>query len=87
MLAVVAIFTAQGMKPDPANIPTLQDLPTPVNHKQLHSFLGLINYLQSFLPDLASKTTFLREKFHTGTGTLLQMQHLINLNNGYVTQC
>ena len=52
------IFTAQGMKPDPVKIQALQDLPTPENHKQLQSFLCLINYLQSLLPDLASKTTF-----------------------------
>ena len=43
-------------------IQALQDLPTPDNHKQLQSFLGLINYLQPFLPNLASKTTFLREQ-------------------------
>ena len=57
-----AIFTSKGMKPDPTKIQALQDLPTPDNHKQLQSFLGLINYLQPFLPDLASKTTFLREQ-------------------------
>ena len=50
------------MKPDPTKIQALQDLPTPDNHKQLQSFLGLINYLQPFLPNLASKTTFLREQ-------------------------
>ena len=57
-----AIFTSKGMKPDPTKIQALQDLPKPDNHKQLQSFLGLINYLQPFLPDLASKTTFLREQ-------------------------
>ena len=57
-----ATFTAKGMKPDPKKIQALQDLSTPENHKQLQSFLGLINYLQPFLPDLASKTIFLREK-------------------------
>ena len=57
-----AIFTSKGMKPDPTKIQALQDLPTPDNHKQLQSFLGLINYLQPFLPNLASKTTFLREQ-------------------------
>ena len=57
-----AIFTAQGMKPDPVKIQALQGLPTPENHKQLQSFLGLINSLQSFLSNLASKTTFLREQ-------------------------
>ena len=57
-----AIFTVQGMKPEPANIQVLQDLPVPEYSKQLLSFVGLINYLQPFLPDLASKTTFPREQ-------------------------
>ena len=57
-----AIFTAQGMRPDPTKVQALQDLPAPQNPKQLQSFLGLINYLQPFLPNLASKTTFLREQ-------------------------
>ena len=43
-----AIFTSKGIKPDPMKIQALQDLPTPENHKQLQSFLGLINYLQPF---------------------------------------
>ena len=57
-----AIFTAQGMKPDPVKVQALQDLPAPPNPKQLQSFLGLINYLQPFIPSLGSKTTFLREQ-------------------------
>ena len=57
-----AIFTSIGITPDPMKTQALQDLPAPENHKQLQSFLGLINYLQPFLPNLASKTTFLREQ-------------------------
>ena len=56
------VFSAKGMKPDPIKIQALQDLPTLQNQKQLQSFLGLVNYLQPFLPDIASKTTFLREQ-------------------------
>ena len=56
------IFTAQGMRPDPVKVQPLQDLPTPQNPKELQSFLGLINYLQPFLPSLASKTIFLRQQ-------------------------
>ena len=56
------IFSAKGMKPDPIKIQALQDLPTPQTQKQLQSFLGLVNYLQPFLPDIAAKTTFLREQ-------------------------
>ena len=54
------VFSAQGMKPNPIKIQALQDIPTPQNQKQL--FLGLVNYLQSFLPDIATKTTFLQEQ-------------------------
>ena len=50
------------MKPDPIKVQALQDLLTPQNQKQLHSFLGLVNYLQPFLPDIVSKATFLREQ-------------------------
>ena len=56
------IFSAKGMMPDPIKIQALQDLPTPQTQKQLQSFLGLVNYLQPFLPDIAAKTTFLREQ-------------------------
>ena len=62
------IFSAQGIKPDPMKIQALQDLPTPQSQKQLQSFLGLVNYLQPFLPGIASKTTFLCKQIHSGTG-------------------
>ena len=55
-------FSAQGMKPNPMKIQALQDLPTPQTQKQLQSFLGLVNYLQPFLPGIASKTIFLHEQ-------------------------
>ena len=54
-----AVFTAKGMWLDPSKIQALQDLPTPNSQAKLQSFLGLINYLQSFIPGLSSKTTFL----------------------------
>ena len=57
-----AVFTVWGMRPDPAKVQALQNLPAPQNPKQLQSFLGLVNYLQPFRPSLASKTTFLREQ-------------------------
>ena len=36
-----AVFTAQGMWPDPSKIQTLQDLPTPNSQAKPQSFLGL----------------------------------------------
>ena len=57
-----AVFTAQGMWPVPAKIQALQDLLTPNSQVKLQSFLGLINYLQPFMPSLSTKTMFLHEQ-------------------------
>ena len=55
-------FQQKHMKPDPKKVQVLQDLPIPQTQKELESFLGLINYLQPFLPDLSHETIFLREQ-------------------------
>ena len=57
-----AVFTAQGMQPDPAKIQALQDFPTPNSQVNLQSSLGLINYLQPFIPNLSTKTMFLHKQ-------------------------
>ena len=52
----------QGMQPDPSKIQALQDLSTPDSQAKLQSFLGLISYLQTFIPHLSAKITFLHEQ-------------------------
>ena len=47
------------------------------------SFLGLINYLQPFLPNLASKTTILREQISHWDWNPSADAHFTNLNSGY----
>ena len=54
-----AVFTGQGMPPDPSKVQALQDLPAHDLQTKLQSFLGLINYLQPFIPGLSAKTSFL----------------------------
>ena len=53
------VFTGQGMQLDPAKIQALQDLPAPDLQTKLQSFLGLINYLQPFIPGQSNKTMLL----------------------------
>ena len=53
------VFTATGMQLDPTEIQALQDFPAPDSQTKLQSFLGLINYLQPFVPGLSNKTVFL----------------------------
>ena len=57
-----AVFTGQGMQQDPSKLQALQDLPAPDLQTKLQSFLGLINYLQPFIPCLSAKTSFLQEQ-------------------------
>ena len=75
-----AVFTAQGMCLDPTKIQTLQDLPTPNSHAKLQYVLGLINYLQPFIPSLSAKTMFLHEqlaKWDWNPSTDAAFQHWI----------
>ena len=55
-----AIFSVDGISPDPKKIQAIQDLPAPVSKKNLESFLGLIQYLSPHVPRLSEKTAFLR---------------------------
>lgn len=45
--------------PDPAKITRVEQFPLPANSHQLHSFLGLVNYLCDFVPNLANHTAVL----------------------------
>ena len=55
------IFTAQGMKLDPAEAKLCKTFQPQIIQNN-SSPLSLINYVQPFLPGFASKTTFLREQ-------------------------
>ena len=65
-----AVFTAQGMWPDPSKIQSLQDLPVPNSQTKLQSFLGLINYLQPFIPASPIKQHSCKNSLPIGIGTL-----------------
>jgi hypothetical protein len=44
----------EGRCPDPQKITAVADMPTPTNITTLRSFLGLVNYYQSFVPNMRS---------------------------------
>ncbi|KAA3677466.1 uncharacterized protein DEA37_0014526 [Paragonimus westermani] len=46
------IVDCNGRRPDPAKISAIKDLPSPTNRVQLQSFLGLVNYYNSFVPNM-----------------------------------
>ena len=55
------LYTPNGVKPDPEKVRAIQNMEQPKDKKELHTFLGFINYLAPFMPSLASNTAPLRE--------------------------
>lgn len=55
------ILSADGLKPDPAKISAVKDMPAPENKSELQTVLGMVNYLSKFAPNLAKVTEPLRK--------------------------
>lgn len=55
------IFSENGRRVDPDRIEAVTHMENPKNVKELQRFLGMINYMRSFLPNLATITAPLRE--------------------------
>ena len=55
------IYSTGGIKPDPEKVAAIHKLKAPENKTDLHTFLGIINYMRSFMPHLADHTAPLRE--------------------------
>ena len=55
------VWSKDGMKPDLKKCDDICNRPAPKNRSELQSFLGLIQYLGSFIPHLSDKTSVLRQ--------------------------
>ena len=57
-------YDAAGVHPDPDKVASIKALPSPENPKDLHKFLGMIQYLSPVVPNLANHTDALRGLLH-----------------------
>ena len=55
------VLTSEGVKPDPAKVQGLKDMPEPRDTSEVKRFLGTANYLAKFVPHLSSLADQLRE--------------------------
>ena len=55
-----ALFTKEGMRPDPKKLQGIEDLTPPADKQQLQSFLGMVTYMGEFIPHLSHHTQPLR---------------------------
>ena len=55
-----AEYSAQGMHPDPKKVQGITKMTVPKDKQQLQSFLGMVNYMGTFIPNLSHHTEPLR---------------------------
>ena len=48
------VVSDQGILPDPKKVQSIKNWPSPKSRKELQSFLGAVNYLSKFIPELSS---------------------------------
>lgn len=54
------ILTQDGIKSDPKKVETIINMPSPTDVTSLKRFLGMVSYLQKFLPNISQRTESLR---------------------------
>jgi len=55
------VITKDGLKPDPEKVRAVVEMKPPQNLKELRTFLGFVQYLGKFLPNLATESAPLRQ--------------------------
>jgi len=55
------LLTNEGISADPKKIEAILNIPQPTNVTQLKRFLGTVNYLSKFLPNISDHTHSMRE--------------------------
>ncbi|XP_055604284.1 uncharacterized protein LOC129752535 [Uranotaenia lowii] len=55
------VLTDHGLKADQDKISTIKQYPAPTNAKEVHRFIGMVNYLSRFIPNLSANMSNLRK--------------------------
>ncbi|GJP31599.1 hypothetical protein CLOM_g14244 [Closterium sp. NIES-68] len=61
------VISTEGVKIDPRKIRAIQEWKPPTNLHELQSFLGFVNYVRRFIPNMAGLIGALANLFHKGT--------------------
>ena len=55
-----AEYSAEGMHPDPKKVQGITEMTLSSDKQQLQSFLGMVNYIGTFIPNLSHHMELLR---------------------------
>ena len=70
------ILSSEGVRPDLAKIDAIVNMPLPKSVTELQSFLGMMNYLIKFVPNLAQITAPLRDLLKKNVEFILEKPQL-----------
>ena len=75
------IISSEGIKIDPSKTEAITKIPLPRSVNELQRFLGMVNYLGKFIPNLAESTTPLRNFLRKDAVFKLQKPQLDSIEN------
>ena len=55
------VICQDGLKPDPDKVQGIREMPTPTSKQDVKRLLGMVNYLQKFMPNLSEATAPMRD--------------------------
>lgn len=74
------IVSANGLEADPDKVEAIQAMKTPTNKTELQRLLGMITYLNKFIPNMSDLTNPLRDLLHKNTSFTWEIHHEAALN-------
>ena len=74
------LFSQDGVKPDPAKIEAIRDIPTPKSKQDLQRLLGMITFLRKFIPNLSIITAPSRQLMESDVEWHWSRQHNVALD-------
>ncbi|KAL0198149.1 hypothetical protein M9458_006689 [Cirrhinus mrigala] len=61
------VFSSDGLHADPSKIKAISEMPETTNATSLQRFLGMVNYMGKFIPNLSDISAPLRQLTHKDT--------------------
>ena len=74
-------LSSNGLEPDPGKIAAIVDMSPPTSAQELQSFLGMVNYLGRYTPDLATTTATFHDLIKKDSVFLWGPEHQKAFNN------
>ena len=59
------ILTSEGVKPDPKQMCAIRNMEAPRNSEEVRRFLGHVNYMAKFIPNLSAESESLRRLLYS----------------------